>query len=89
MLGGGNPLTMRPVIRYAEADWERLSTPAVEKLPDGRNLVSWIINAPETSVDVAYCYPYGRPEVDTLVSEADGYWRVIYVGTRWGTTLCP
>jgi hypothetical protein len=80
MLGGGNSLNMRPVIRRVETDWERLDAPLVEKLPDGRNLVAWVIDAPEPFVDVAYCYPYGRSDVDTLLSETDGYWRADTIG---------
>ena len=63
MLGGGAPLNMRPVIKYDNNDWKRLDAPAVEKLPDGRNLVSWLINIPETYADIAYCYPYGRDDI--------------------------
>jgi len=84
MLGGGDPLAMRPVARYAAADWERLGVGTEEKLPDGRNLVSWLIDAPETFVDVAYCYPYGRPEVEALISDTNGYWRADTIGISQG-----
>ncbi len=80
MLGGGEPLNMRPVICYAGADWERLDVGTVNGLPDGRSLVSWIIDMPETSVDVAYCYPYGRPDVETLIEETNGYWQIDTIG---------
>ena len=84
MLGGGDPLAMRPVVQYEAADWERLGVGTVEKLPDGRNLVSWLIDAPETFVDVAYCYPYGRPEVEALISDTNGYWRADTIGISQG-----
>ncbi len=84
MLGGGKPLTMRPVIRYAEADWKRLGAPVVEKFPDGRNRVTWVIDAPETSVDAAYCYPYGRSNVDALLNDTDGYWQADTIGVSQG-----
>lgn len=80
MLGGGEPINMRPVIRYAEGDWQRLGAPAIETLPDGRKLVAWIINAPETFADVAYCYPYGRPEIEALMRETNGYWQADTIG---------
>ena len=80
MLGGGQPLNMRPVIRYAEGDWERLGVGNVQYFPDGRCTVSWVIDMPETFADVAYCYPYGNPEVETLIEEADGYWQVGTIG---------
>ena len=80
MLGGGNPLNMRPVMRRDGADWVRLDAPTVEKLADGRNRAAWVVDAPETFVDVAYCYPYGRSDVDALVNETDGYWQADTIG---------
>jgi hypothetical protein len=80
MLGGYSPLEMRSVCRYAGGDWERLGVPDVEVLPDGRNRVTWTVAAPKTTVDVAYCYPYGPPEVDALMRETDGYWRADTIG---------
>lgn len=80
MLGGGNPKNMRPVIRYADSDWRRLDAPTVKALPDGRNLVIWVIDAPKTFAEVAYCYPYGRSDVENLVNETDGYWKMDTIG---------
>ena len=80
MLGGGEPINMRPVIRREGADWQRLGMPTVENLPDGRRLVAWVIDAPKTYVDVAYCYPYGWPEVQALMDETGGYWRADTIG---------
>ena len=80
MLGGNDPQNMRPVVRPAKGDWERLGVGTVEDLPDGRSRIAWDIDAPEPFVDVAYCYPYGRPEVDALLRETDGYWRADTIG---------
>jgi hypothetical protein len=80
MLGGNRPENMRPVVRYAESDWKRLGAPQIADLPDGRNRVVWTIEAPRSYVDVAYCYPYGRPDMDALVHETDGYWRADVIG---------
>ena len=42
MLGGNRPDEgMRPVVRYAGGDWQRLGKPVTEELPDGRNRVVW------------------------------------------------
>jgi len=84
MLGGHSPLRMRPVLRYAEGDWQRLDAGTVEDLPDGRNRVSWELQAPASFVDVAYCYPYGRPEIDALVRETNGCWRADVIGASQG-----
>jgi len=80
MLGARQPGNMRPVIRRPGGDWERLPTGQVDTLPDGRLTVSWTIAAPKPWADVAYCYPYGQPEVEALVEAAGGYWRVDTIG---------
>jgi hypothetical protein len=80
MLGGHRPERMRPVVRYAEGDWERLGAPQIVALPDGRSNVVWTIEAPRSRVDVAYCYPYGCPDVDDVVRETGGYWRADVIG---------
>ena len=69
MLGGGDPQQMRPVVCYAEGDWQRLDAPEIVALRDGRGLVIWTVRAPESWMDVAYCFPYGQPDVDVLVHE--------------------
>lgn len=84
MLGGNDPQAMRPVVRYAEGDWTRLDAPDVAMLPDGRREVVWEIDPPEAHVDVAYCYPYGLPEVEALVAASDGYWRMDAIGISQG-----
>ncbi|MBD3185097.1 hypothetical protein GF312_22640 [Candidatus Poribacteria bacterium] len=80
MLGGGEPHNMRPVIRYEGKDWQRLGAPIVEYMLDGRNRAIWLIDTPETFADVAYCYPYGRPELDKLIEETSGYWKSDIIG---------
>ena len=81
MLGGHRPQYMRPVVRWGDGDdWQRLGEGAIQELPDGRRSVSWLIDAPQTTLDVAYCYPYGRPEVKALIGETDGYWQLDTIG---------
>lgn len=83
VLGGGNPERFRPVARAAKGDWERLGVPEVEELPDGRRLVVWTVDEPEEPedrLDVAFCYPYGREDVDALLRETKGYWRADTIG---------
>lgn len=72
MLGGGMVEAMRPVAKYERGDWERLAAGTQEELPDGRLNGAWTIDAPATYVDVAYCYPYGMPDVETLLEESGG-----------------
>jgi hypothetical protein len=80
MLGGDLPAHMRPVICREGGDWERLDAPEVEKLPDGRSRVMWLLDAPATFTDIAFCYPYGQAELDALLSETGGYWRSDVIG---------
>ncbi|MBN1583697.1 MAG: hypothetical protein JXA89_23525 [Anaerolineae bacterium] len=85
MLGGHVPQFMRPVIRYAGENWQRLGAPLIAGLPDGRSRVVWTVDAPRSSADVAYCYPYGRPEVGKLVEETDGFWQLDTIGVSQGS----
>jgi hypothetical protein len=80
MLGSRETCNLRPVFRYGEGDWTRLEGGSLEKLPDGRYQVVWIINAPEKSADIAFCYPYGRPEIDDLLRDTGGYWQLDTIG---------
>ena len=80
MLGVTAPFGVRPVVRPAGGDWERLGEPEVEELPDGRRRISWNIETPRDFADVAYCYPYGRDELTSLIRETEGYWRVDTIG---------
>jgi hypothetical protein len=85
MLGGHEVQHMRPVVRYGEGnDWRRLGEGTVSELPDGRRCVSWWVDAPDVSLDLAYCYPYGRPEVEAVIRDTDGYWQVDTIGVSQG-----
>jgi hypothetical protein len=88
MLGGHQPQHLRPVIRYAESDWQRLPAPRIEEQADGRARVLWTIAAPPTSAEVAVCFPYGTNDLDALLQASDDYWKCdeIGVGQR-GTPL--
>jgi hypothetical protein len=67
-------------VRFAGGDWERLDEPEVEELPDGRRSIAWTVEVPRDFVDVAYCYPYGRDELTSLLRETNGTWRVDPIG---------
>ena len=79
-LGGGNPERMCPVYREAGGDWERLDPGQREKHPDGRMDAVWSLPAPDKEVVVAACYPYGLPEVEKLVEDSGGYYRLDRIG---------
>ena len=80
VLGGSRPASIRPVVKRAGGGWKRLQPGAGETLPDGRCQVTWVIDAPNTCVDLAFCYPYGRQELSALLKEAEGRWRADTIG---------
>lgn len=80
LLGGGDGSRLRPVVRFSGADWQRLEFGTPEVLPDGRRQAAWIVGAPNPILDVAFCYPYGPPEVEALVRDTKGYWSADTIG---------
>jgi hypothetical protein len=51
--------------------------------------VTWELRPPPDAeaiqwADVAYCYPYGLPEVEALVGESEGTWQVDSIGLSQG-----
>jgi len=84
MLGGSVPEAVRPVVRPANGDWSRLGPGRGEEHPDGQLDVTWIVEPFQGYLDVAFCYPYGREEVDALVRETQPYWRADAIGVSQG-----
>ncbi|MCX7805407.1 MAG: M14 family zinc carboxypeptidase [Planctomycetota bacterium] len=80
-LGGLPPEKLRPVIRADDGDWERLPPGTGEVLPDGRCNAIWTIPVPGKHADVAFCYPYGAPELEALLRETGGYWKADRIGS--------
>ena len=80
VLGGETPEKLRPVIRRAGGDWARMDRGTTETLPDGQYQGVWFIEPPESFVDIALCYPYGRPEIEALLRETHGYWHADSIG---------
>jgi len=85
MLGGGQPANFRPVIRPAGGDWERTGAPELIELPDGRRQAAWTLNVAKRSLDFGFAYPYGREDVERLVKQTKGYWRVDTLGVSQGS----
>lgn len=84
MLGGGDPAAMRPVIRRPDTDWTRLGPGRAEDLPDGRRQAVWETERPQPWLEVAYCYPYGTPEIEALAAETAGRLRMDTIGVSAG-----
>ena len=84
MLGGGRAADFRPVFRPAGGDWERTGAPEAIELPDGRRQAAWTLNVAKPSLDFAFAFPYGRDDLDRLVKQTGGYWRVDTLGVSQG-----
>lgn len=80
MLGGSDLVHMRPVVRTEGSAWERLPEGIIEEYPDGRRRVFWEMGCPATWIEMAYCYPYGPPELEVLVDETRGFWNADTIG---------
>ena len=80
ILGGTNPADCVPVGQVAGQAWARLKHGEEQGTPDGRRQATWILNHPAPWIDVAFCYPYGQPDVEALLSRAKDYWHKDVIG---------
>lgn len=84
MLGGDNPVKMRPVAKVGAGDWERLAAPEVQRLPDGRRRAVWEVPWRGDPIDVAFCYPYGREQLEQLLEDCGDCWKADTIGVSQG-----
>lgn len=80
LLGATRLQNLRPVVRRAGEGWARLDAPRVLEAPDGRRSAQWVLEHPGPIMEVAFCYPYGRAEVEQLVAGSEGYWSLDTIG---------
>lgn len=78
--GAGDPAQCMPVYRPADQGWFRMKHGQPHVEPDGRRSVSWVINHPTPSTEIAFCFPYGRPEIKRLLQKSKGYWHADPIG---------
>lgn len=82
--GGDNAAACRPVYRPEGQGWFRMKSGVEDRSPDGQATAAWMIPYPAPSVEIAFCYPYGVPEVKTLLQKSKGYWRQDEIGLTQG-----
>jgi len=87
--GSGDPVHCRPVIREPGKSWNRLRAPVVTCLEDSQPLLHWTIPYPVARVELAFCHPYGRDELDVMLQRAKGYWREESIGLTQAGRLLP
>ena len=73
--GGIDPSKMRPVYRPEGQNWFRMNGGSLEARPDGHYSAVWTIPYPESRTEVAFCFPYGGEQLDTLLAKCKGYWK--------------
>ncbi|MFA6102154.1 MAG: M14 family zinc carboxypeptidase [Victivallaceae bacterium] len=79
-LGGLPAEKINPVTRIAKGDWQRLAAGKTVPLPDGRADAVWETNIIADSMDFAFCFPYGVPEMDEVVEKSKGYLKKDIIG---------
>ncbi len=78
--GCTNALTIKPVYQPKDQQWFRMKSGHPHVADDGQTSVSWTIPYPSPSTIIAFCYPYGRPELTTTLQKAKGYWHQDAIG---------
>jgi len=78
-LGGFPVEAVNPVARVAGGRWERLQNGRSLPLGDGRCDAVWETMA-SSSIEFAFCFPYGFPELKSLLEGAGGYLKKDVVG---------
>jgi murein tripeptide amidase MpaA len=68
------------VYQPAGKNWFRMSAATARARADGRSDLAWTIPYPSPTVEVAFCYPYGMDELDTLVRKSGGFWTSEEIG---------
>ncbi len=79
LTGCDDPSHLYPVFRGEGQGWNRVRSGIVTKVGGNRS-VSWTIPYPASSTEFAFCYPYGRSEIKTLLQKSKGYWSTEKIG---------
>lgn len=78
--GGANTPDIIPVCQIPGQPWARLKQGEETRTPDGRRQLSWTLPHPAPSLEVAFCFPYGPPDIDSLLDRAKDYWQAVPIG---------
>ncbi len=69
-----------PVCLVAGQSWTRLKQGEETRTPDGRRQLSWSIPHPAPFVEIAFCFPYGPPDMDAVLDRSKDYWQAAPIG---------
>ncbi len=73
-----------PVMRRNDGPWERMGAGGTIRTQDGRRSKFWRVPTPDHTLDVAFCYPYGQPELDALLADCGDFFHYDQVGVSSG-----
>lgn len=71
---------VHPVTRTPGNEWTRMSAGKTLPLPDGRFDAVWETEITADTMDFAFCFPYGMPEIEDLVRKSGGYFKSDVIG---------
>lgn len=78
--GCNNALELKPVYQPKGQQWFRMKSGHQHAAEDGQTSASWTIPYPTPSTTIAFCYPYGRPELTKMIQKSKGYWHQDHIG---------
>ena len=78
--GCDNAMELKPVYKPKGQQWFRTKSGHQHVADDGQTSASWTIPYPIPSTTIAFCYPYGRPELTTMIQKSKGYWHQDSIG---------
>ncbi|NLB68095.1 MAG: hypothetical protein GX804_00175 [Lentisphaerae bacterium] len=70
----------RPVFREIDKNWVRLKRPDKKLSDDGVLSLTWHVPYPAAPSEFAFCFPFGREELETLKRQSRGYWTERNIG---------
>jgi len=80
-LAGCNEIQeLKPVYQPKGQQWFRMKSGHANIASDGQISASWTIPYPAPSTTIAFCYPYGRTELATMMQKSKGYWHQDSIG---------
>lgn len=84
LLGAADTTVFRPVWREMNQPWKRMPPPRPTYEEDGQVSLLWSLDNPARILEIAFCYPYHRPEVERLLRQSRGYWNETAIGLSQG-----
>ncbi|HMO52765.1 MAG TPA: hypothetical protein PKA21_16785 [Kiritimatiellia bacterium] len=86
--GGDAPAVCVPVSSAPGHTWTRLKQGEESRNAEGLRELSWWLPHPAPSAEVAFCFPYGKPELDNAVEKSRDFWHSAPIGiSQGGRTL--